>query len=160
MSYETSSRRPDVQAKRFGPRSALRTGTVALMAMALSACASMSNDLSDGLQALGLSQPAAAPATVEIDIVVESEFAPLESFLVEATQGDVVQLQDPRSGSTVLVTAGRRYYAASGRRCRTFSATPPPGYAGLSRGLACRKDFDAWRFSQSIINPDDLVRPR
>lgn len=128
------------------------------MAMALSACASMSNDLSSGLQALGLSQPAAAPETVEIDIVVESEFAPLESFLVEATQGDVAQLQDPRSGSTVLVTAGRRYYAASGRRCRTFSAAP--GYAGLSHGLACRKDFDAWRFSQSIINPDDLVRPR
>ena len=130
------------------------------MAMALSACASMSNDLSNGLEALGLSQPTAAAETVEIDIVVESEFAPLESFLVEATQGDVAQLQDPRSGSTVLVTAGKRYYAASGRRCRTFSATPAPGYAGLSHGLACRRDFNPWQFSPSIINPDDLVRPR
>ena len=149
-----------MQAKHSGPRSALQIGAVTIMAISLSACASMSNDLSNGWQALGLGQSAAAPATVEIDIVVESEFAPLESFLVDATQGDVIQLQDPRSGGTVLVTAGRRYYAASGRRCRTFSATPPPGYAGFSRGLACRKDFDAWRFSPSIINPDDLVRPR
>ena len=84
------------------------------------------------------------------------ETTPFLAFVAEAEAGEGVQLEDPRSGRTVQIVVGRRYIAASGRPCRLFRATFPPGYEGRPDGLVCRVAQGRWEISGLIVNPEDL----
>ncbi len=83
--------------------------------------------------------------------------SPLFAFLATAEAGEVGTVEDPMTGATVRVIAGRRYHAASNRICRQFRVTSAQGYEGLNEGLAC-KDVETGRWTRAplIINPDEL----
>ena len=84
------------------------------------------------------------------------ETTPFLTFVAEAESDDGVQLEDPRSGRTVQINVSRRYKAASGRTCRLFQVTFPPGYEGRPDGLVCRDASGRWEISGLIVNPENL----
>lgn len=86
--------------------------------------------------------------------------APLFVFLASAPAGQVDVIEDPATGTSVRVVAGRDYDAASGRRCRRFQVLSAQSYEGITDGLACRDDQGYWTLSEHLINPDDLTAPR
>lgn len=94
------------------------------------------------------------------NVQLSVELSPLLDFLDQAPAGEAARLQDPRSGEVVRIVAGRRYASASGRTCRYFEASPLPGFAGFSEGLACQDAAGAWHVSELIVNPEDLATPR
>ncbi len=85
---------------------------------------------------------------------------PLFAFLASAAANDVGVIEDPRTGESVRVVAGRAYPAASGRLCRRFDVMSPQSYEGITEGLACKDEHDRWTKSKLLINPDDLEAPR
>lgn len=96
----------------------------------------------------------------EISDATPPALAPLFVFLTSAPAGEVGIVEDPSTGASVQVVAGRDYHAASGRRCRPFQVLSAEGYEGITDGLACRDDAGHWTVSEHLINPDDLTAPR
>lgn len=92
--------------------------------------------------------------------LVPPALAPLFAFLASAAASEVGIVEDPRSGASVRVIAGRAYHAASGRLCRRFHVMSPQSYEGMKEGLACRDESGRWTMSELLINPDDLEAPR
>lgn len=104
--------------------------------------------------------PFAPPAETAAPEPVRAAPAPLFAFLETAGPGARASLEDPETGGSVTVVAGRRYRAASGRDCRRFSVVAPGTWRGLSAGLACRGPDGRWTLSELRINPVDLETPR
>ena len=107
---------------------------------------------------------ACAPVPVEspgnsLD-VASPPLAPLFAFLASAAANEVGVVEDPRTGASVRVIAGRAYHAASGRLCWRFDVMSPHSYEGMTEGLACKDEHGRWAKSELLINPDDLEAPR
>ena len=92
--------------------------------------------------------------------VTPPPLAPLFAFLASAADNEVGVVEDPRTGISVRVIAGRAYHAASGRLCRRFDVLSPHSYEGMTEGLACKDEYGRWTKSKLLINPDDLQAPR
>ncbi len=86
--------------------------------------------------------------------------SPLFGFLASAAAKEAGIVEDPRTGASVRVIAGRAYHSASGRLCRPFYVMSPQGYEGMTEGLACQDELGRWAMSKLLINPDDLGAPR
>ena len=69
---------------------------------------------------------------------------PLLRFLSEAQSGQSTSFKDPESGRVYYATAGRKYHAASGTRCRRYELFLSEGSAPISAGLACRQRDGRW----------------
>jgi hypothetical protein len=85
--------------------------------------------------------------------------APLFAFLASAAASEVVVVEDPDTGESVRVVAGRAYHAASGRLCRRFDVMSPQSYEGMAEGLACKDASGQWTLSRLVVNPEDLDSP-
>jgi hypothetical protein len=91
---------------------------------------------------------------------LSAPLAPLFAFLASAVANDVGVVEDPSTGDSVRVIAGRAYHAASGRFCRRFDIMSPHSYERMTEGLACKDEDGRWTKSELLINPDDLEAPR
>lgn len=137
---------PDASA----PRRPLRSGSHGLARTSVAAFAV----LLSGCAALGLGNSNSNQENNEGKL--PSELLALVDFVSLAQSGEASELEDPRSGTAVRVVAGRRYQAASGKLCRRFAVTTPPGYAGFKEGLACRDESGRWQVTGVILNPENL----
>ena len=76
---------------------------------------------------------------------------PTHAFLTTAADGAARAIMDPTTGSVTEVTAGARYFAASGRECRHYSQLARP--APAEDRLACRDANGQWQSGPSLVNP-------
>jgi len=126
-----------MQSARLGP---LGAAILLLVVCGVSACVPLSlRDLAEGAGgavevAASLMSPSPGPSG-----------DPLLDFLAGAEPGEARELDDPATGVSLRVTAGRVYHAASGRLCRRYTAavsTAAPG--NDDEGLACEGTNGNW----------------
>ncbi len=110
-------------------------------AFTVSACAPPS--LRDLMQSAGGAVEAAAAAVIPSRTEPPD---PLLTFLAEAAEGEIRDLDDSATGARLRVRAGRAYHAASGRLCRRYRSmgdaeTPE----AKEEGLVCRDASGHWK---------------
>ena len=85
--------------------------------------------------------PAAASNAAPLD--------PVHAFLATAPDGAARAIMDPQTGAVTEVTAGDRYFAASGRECRRYLALRRP--AAPQAMLACQSSDGRWESRPSLL---------
>ena len=91
-----------------------------------------------------LAQSAGRAATTAMKPSEIASEDPLLVFLAEAEEGEVRDLDDAATGTSLRVAAGRTYHAASGRVCRRFSVSSAATPDANEEGLVCRDAAGRW----------------
>ena len=138
------ARHLELQDLSFAP--SLRARSLAAAAFIVTMCAVSACTL-PSLRDLAQSASGAVEAATATAAMKPSQSAsedPLLVFLAEAEEGEVRDLNDAATGTSLRVAAGRTYHAASGRVCRRFSVSSAATPDANEEGLVCKDAAGRW----------------